>query len=333
MEELTRKPSEARLRSLLDRKYDRKHKLDTLDKQIAAWEANLATAKEQHDAFFQGFGCNSDRGCKCHEGPQHYSGAGRQDSGRTADREQGARPGPTSGQVAIPEQKVGWAHVSTGDRGGSGDERSAHGEPSHPDRQASYRKFDGPSSTHTSGGTASTEQSGSTGFPAVAHDWRCFGASHEQETEAGAPGSGGRDSTGDRYHTTGRPDGARVRGTGKDHCRTRRGSSKAKGITGGCLLIALALNFFALPFSIRSTLAPQSVVSISCDSYERDAKPPTLVTANGQGGASRVLGTQRAPDRGTRGAPSRLTTRRRRRSSHTTGPSRWGRHAQGRHTA
>ena len=51
LEELTRKPSEARLRSLLDRKHDRKHKLDSLDKQIAAYEANLTTAKEQHDVF------------------------------------------------------------------------------------------------------------------------------------------------------------------------------------------------------------------------------------------------------------------------------------------
>ena len=51
LEKLTRKPSEARLRSLLDRKHDRKHKLDSLDKQIAAYETNLATAKEQHDVF------------------------------------------------------------------------------------------------------------------------------------------------------------------------------------------------------------------------------------------------------------------------------------------
>ena len=51
LEKRTRKPSEARLRSLLDRKHDRKHKLDSLDKQIAAYEANLTTAKEQHDVF------------------------------------------------------------------------------------------------------------------------------------------------------------------------------------------------------------------------------------------------------------------------------------------
>ena len=51
LEKLTRKPSEARLRSLLDRKHDRKHKLDSLDKQIAAYETNLATAKEQHDVY------------------------------------------------------------------------------------------------------------------------------------------------------------------------------------------------------------------------------------------------------------------------------------------
>ena len=50
-EELTRKPSEARLRSLLDRKYDRKFKLDALDKHIAGFQANLAITKEQHDAY------------------------------------------------------------------------------------------------------------------------------------------------------------------------------------------------------------------------------------------------------------------------------------------
>ena len=50
-EELTRKPSVARLRSLLDKKYDRKFKLDALDKHIGGYQANLAIAKEQHDAY------------------------------------------------------------------------------------------------------------------------------------------------------------------------------------------------------------------------------------------------------------------------------------------
>ena len=50
-EELTRKPSEARLRSLLDKKYDRKFKLDALDKQIAGFKSSLVVAQEQHDAF------------------------------------------------------------------------------------------------------------------------------------------------------------------------------------------------------------------------------------------------------------------------------------------
>ena len=49
LEELDRKPTEAMLRPLLDKKYDRTSKVDTLTKRIAGLEEQLANAKEQHD--------------------------------------------------------------------------------------------------------------------------------------------------------------------------------------------------------------------------------------------------------------------------------------------
>ena len=49
LEELDRKPTEAMLRSLLDKKNDRTSKVDTLTKRIASLEEQLVAAKEQHD--------------------------------------------------------------------------------------------------------------------------------------------------------------------------------------------------------------------------------------------------------------------------------------------
>ena len=49
LEELDRKPTEAMLRSLLDKKNDRTSKVDTLTKIIASLEEQLVAAKEQND--------------------------------------------------------------------------------------------------------------------------------------------------------------------------------------------------------------------------------------------------------------------------------------------
>ena len=171
MEELTRKPSEARLRSLLDRKHDRKQKLDSLDKQIAAYEANLTTAKEQHDAFSKELDAIQIEVANVMKVLNiSLEQAERIPEGLHAQDKEPAQEPPV---VRSPSPNKRNAARMTPQ--GTGEDQGMRGaptpSPATPIGRPPTANLMAPPSTNTLGGTTGREQSGSPGSPASAHDW------------------------------------------------------------------------------------------------------------------------------------------------------------------